>query len=259
MASAPAASRRCMRETVSSCDSSRRILHVTGMSKFSLSVLTMAHAVSGAFKSAAPMPPDTEKCLGQPILMSMPATSPATTLAAASASSGVLTPICRITFPRSASHVWNTRKCCASFEKYSMVPSRLFSIRTEFAIFRAISSSDQTRSAPYSSDNKRSGRLLTRTMGASTITFLKLIAAEADIMAQSKRRRKTFCLRIDRLQSIFLRIFRGLSLFHCLSLRSPLHLHSHEAVGLGILALVFFLLLSRSGWVLHRFLLLHLL
>jgi hypothetical protein len=130
-----------MKLIVSSGDSSRRILAVTGSAVAALSAATSAAASRGLASSAAPKPLFTEKDLGQPMLTSIPATSPPTTRAAATASSGVATPSCarararhetsaarckscacvracvracvgtwRMTRPRSAAHVWKRRK-----------------------------------------------------------------------------------------------------------------------------------------------------
>lgn len=118
--------------TVSSTSGNTRILQVTGTLTAETTAERMAHALSGQARSAAPMPPLSEKSFGQPMLMSMPATSRSLTAtierlselrraykrqvgrhtytirAAAAARSGSLVPICRTTNGFSRGHVRNT-------------------------------------------------------------------------------------------------------------------------------------------------------
>jgi len=61
--------------TVSSTSGSTRILQVTGTLTAETTAERMAHALSGQDRRAAPIPPLSEKSFGQPMLMSMPATS----------------------------------------------------------------------------------------------------------------------------------------------------------------------------------------
>ena len=61
--------------TVSSTVDRSRILHVTGIDKFSTSRQRISLIFSGFLSKAAPIPPFIENSLGQPMLTSKPETS----------------------------------------------------------------------------------------------------------------------------------------------------------------------------------------
>ena len=69
----------------------------------------MLKAVSGDFMRAAPMPPEVENFMGQPMFRSMPAISSQRRSAAARAVTGLFEPICNIKFGFSEDCVRKTR------------------------------------------------------------------------------------------------------------------------------------------------------
>mmetsp|Transcript_21164 Transcript_21164/g.74637 ORF Transcript_21164/g.74637 Transcript_21164/m.74637 type:complete len:201 (-) Transcript_21164:291-893(-) len=144
MASAPAASicRAKSAVAASSLGSSprMRILHVTGTAKLRRSARRMEAATSGFCSSAAPMPPCSEKRFGQPMLMSRPAQSRATTVAACTAVTSSATPICTTLRPTSSAHVrytFSPDECTKS-----TVPKTSLTTRSHCRNLSAMSSSE---------------------------------------------------------------------------------------------------------------------
>mmetsp|Transcript_14285 Transcript_14285/g.44967 ORF Transcript_14285/g.44967 Transcript_14285/m.44967 type:complete len:215 (+) Transcript_14285:388-1032(+) len=167
MAAAPASAKARMSATVLDTSSSRRILADTGFGCISLtSAATMDAATSGVFSRAAPIPPDTLKCFGHPMFRSMPATSAATTRAAATATSAFGAPIWHTRRARSRGTVRRTTSLPLG-ARNSTYPS--CSTRVQRASLKEMISGVHTTLAPPSSAHSRVGKVPIRTRGASTV------------------------------------------------------------------------------------------
>lgn len=75
IAAIPVAANFLHNTTVSLISGNTRILHVTGILTAETTAERIAQAFSGHDKRAAPIPPLSEKSFGQPMFMSIPATS----------------------------------------------------------------------------------------------------------------------------------------------------------------------------------------